>query len=143
LVVMYGANDAQGMVLPTGSEPFGTQAWLEEYRRRVAWVMDALVAGGADTYWVGQPVMRSASFSARMAALNEIYASEAARRDDVPDVDAGAVLSVEGADASHLDDGGGPPSVRQSDGIHLSRAGGDRRATVVLDVIRSDWRLDP
>lgn len=143
VVVMYGANDAQGMVLPTGSEPFGTPAWLDEYRRRVGWVMDALVAGGAETYWVGQPVMRSDSFSARMASLNEIYASEATRRDRVTYVDAWAVLSVDGAYASHLDDGGGPTSVRQSDGIHLSRAGGDRLAGVVLDQIRSDWRLDP
>lgn len=142
-VVMYGANDAQGMVRPTGSEPFGTPVWLDEYRRRVGWVMDALVAGGTETYWVGQPVMRSDSFSARMASLNEVYASEAARRDRVTYVDAWAVLSVDGAYASHLDDGGGPTSVRQSDGIHLSRAGGDRLAAVVLDQIRSDWRLDP
>lgn len=143
VVVMYGANDAQGMVLPGGSEPFGTQVWLDEYRRRVAWVMDTLVAGGADTYWVGQPVMRSDSFSARMASLNEVYASEAAQRDHVTYVDAWAVLSVDGAYTSHLDGGGGPTSVRQSDGIHLSRAGGDRLAAVVLDEIRSDWRLDP
>ena len=142
VVVMYWANDAQGMVLPSGSEPFGTQTWIDEYRRRVAWVMDALVAGGADTYWVGQPVMRSDSFSARMAALNEVYASEAALRSDVTYVDAWSVLSVDGAYASHLDDGGGPTSVRQSDGIHLSRAGGDRLAAVVLDEIRSDWRLE-
>jgi uncharacterized protein len=143
VVVMYGANDAQGMVLPAGSEPFGTQTWLDEYRRRVGSVMDVLVAGGAETYWVGQPVMRSDSFSARMASLNEIYASEAGLRDLVTYVDAWAVLSVDGAYASHLDDGGGPTSVRQSDGIHLSRAGGDRLAAVVLDQIRSDWRLDP
>ncbi|HAS11968.1 MAG TPA: hypothetical protein DCS55_15840 [Acidimicrobiaceae bacterium] len=142
VVVMFGANDAQGMVLPAGSEPFGTQAWLDEYRWRVAWVMDALAAGGADAYWVGQPVMRSDSFSARMAALNEIYASEAARREHVTYVDAWSVLSADGAYASHLDDGSGPTSVRQSDGIHLSRAGGDRLAAVVLDEIRADWRLD-
>lgn len=142
-VVMYGANDAQGMVLPTGSEPFGTPVWLDEYRRRVGWVMDALVAGGTETYWVGQPVMRSDAFSARMASLNEVYASEAGLRDRVTYVDAWAVLSVDGAYASHIDDGGGLTSVRQSDGIHLSRAGGDRLAAVVLDQIRSDWRLDP
>lgn len=143
VVIMFGANDAQGMVLPTGSEPFGTQAWLDEYRWRVAWMMDSLAAGGAHAYWVGQPVMRSDSFSARMAALNEIYASEAARREHVTYVDAWSVLSVDGAYASHLDDGSGPTSVRQSDGIHLSRAGGDRLAAVVLDGIRSDWRLEP
>jgi hypothetical protein len=142
VVVMYGANDAQGMVLPSGSEPFGTQLWLDEYRHRVGWVMDALVAGGAETYWVGQPVMRSASFSERMALLNEIYASEAASRSSVTYVDAWTVLSVDGEYAARIDDGGGPVEIRQADGIHLSRAGGDRVAAVVLDALRADWRLE-
>lgn len=141
-VVMFGANDAQGMVLPDGSEPFGTPRWLEEYRRRVAWVMDHLATAGVDTVWVGQPVMRSESFSARMATLNEVYASEAEGRAGVAYVDAWSVLSVDGAYATHIDDGTGPTAVRQSDGIHLSRAGGDRLAAVLLDEIRDRWELD-
>ena len=31
--------------------------------------------------------------------------------------------------------------MRASDGIHLTRAGGDRMAQAVLDVIEKDWKI--
>ncbi|HUP73024.1 MAG TPA: GDSL-type esterase/lipase family protein [Acidimicrobiales bacterium] len=139
MVVMFGANDAQGMALESGSERFGSPTWLAEYRRRVGALMVQLTAGGRSIYWVGQPIMRSEGFSARMATLNEIYASEAASRADVTYIDTWTLLSVDGAYSAYIDDGGGPTLMRQSDGIHLSRAGGDRVARAILTAIHADW----
>lgn len=139
VVVMFGANDAQGIVTSQGPTDFGTDPWIAEYRARVAPVMDFLAADGRRVYWVGQPVMRSERFSGRMAALNDVYRSEAERRTDVTYVDSWAVFGPDGGYAAYLDDGSGPTLVRQSDGIHLTRAGGDRLAAVVLAAIRADW----
>lgn len=138
VVVMFGANDAQGIVTAHGPEPFGTDAWLAEYRARVAATMDLLVADGTRVYWIGQPIMRSEDFSARMAALDDIYRAEAEQRGDVVYVDAWSLFAVDGRYSAHLDQGG-PTLMRQSDGIHLTRAGGDRLAAAVLDAIRVDW----
>lgn len=138
MIVMFGANDAQGMALPDGPEQFGTDVWLAEYRRRTAEVMAQLSTGGRRIYWVGQPVMRSDSFSARMVALNDIYRSEAARVPDVTYVDSWTLFAVDGEYAAYIDDGG-PTLMRHGDGIHLTRAGGDRLARTVLGAIRADW----
>ncbi len=138
VIVMFGANDAQGIVTAHGPEPFGTDGWLAEYRVRVDATMDLLTSRGAVVYWIGQPVMRSERFSARMAALDEVYRSAAEGRPDVVYVDSWPVFAVDGAYSAYLDLGG-PTLVRQSDGIHLTRAGGDRLAGVVLDRLHQDW----
>ena len=137
VVVMFGANDAQGIMTDAGAAPFGSEAWIAEYRARTAALMDQLVDGGARVYWIGQPIMRSDSFSARMALLDDIYRSEAASRPDVVFVDTWSLFAVDGHYAPYLD--GDPTLLRQGDGIHLTRAGGDRVADVVLDSIRADW----
>ncbi len=137
VVVMFGANDAQGIMTAAGAAPFGSEAWLAEYRTRTAALMDQLVAAGSRVYWVGQPIMRSDSFSARMAQLDEIYRSEAARRPDVVFVDSWSVFAVDGRYSPYLD--GDPTPMRQDDGIHLTRAGGDRLAEVIVASIRVDW----
>jgi hypothetical protein len=49
----------------------------------------------------------------------------------------------DGEYAAYLHDpDGGLERMRQADGIHLTRAGGDRIAARVLEVIRADWRMD-
>jgi hypothetical protein len=141
MVVMFGANDAQGIVTPEGDvfQPL-EPGWVAEYRRRVAATMDLLRDDDRIVWWVGQPVMRSADFSARMAGLNQIYADEAATRPWVRFVDTFPLFSDEtGAYEAFLpDDTGTVEDLRQGDGIHLSRAGGDRLASHVLDRITAE-----
>jgi uncharacterized protein len=143
VIVTFGANDAQGIETPTGPEPFGTEAWKAEYRGRVTVMMDLLVDGGVEVYWVGQPVMRSADFSARMAALNEIYRDEASRRPAVRFVDTWPILATsDGSYTAYLTaDDGSTVRVRLDDGIHLTSAGADRVATAVLAPLLSDFGI--
>lgn len=146
VVIMFGANDAQGLETPDGQifQP-GEEGWIADYRRRVAGTMDLLRDPDRDrlVYWVGQPIMRSASFSQRMATLNTIFEEEAATRPWVRYVDSYSMFAnsagayeafLPGVDGSVQD-------LRQGDGIHLSRPGGDLLARRVLDLIEADANL--
>jgi len=143
VVIMFGANDAQGMEVE--GEVFQTldENWTAEYRRRVAGTMDLLEDEGRIVYWVGQPIMRDADFSSRMAGVNEIYRSEAESRPWVRYIDAYEMFADDsGAYEAFLPDvAGDVQDMRQGDGIHLSRPGGDLLARAVLDQIEADAKL--
>lgn len=144
LVLVFGANDAQGMETSHGVLDFGTAAWDAEYASRVAAVMRQVTAAGVRAYWVGQPVARSSSYSHRMAALDEIYRAEAARQEGVTYVDSWSLfVDSHGGYSAYLPTSSGLTLMRLSDGIHLTRAGGDRLARAVMAAIRQDWRLGP
>lgn len=142
VVVFFGANDAQGMETAPGVVRFGTAAWDAEYTSRVDAVMRQLTADGATVYWVGQPIARSAQYSQRLARLNAIYRTEAARHPGVTYVDSWSLFTApDGGYSAYLPTSSGPQLMRNSDGIHLTRAGGDRLARSIMATIRRDWRL--
>jgi hypothetical protein len=135
VVVVFGANDSQGVQAPSGAvyQPL-SDGWRQEYARRVAGTMDLLHAPGRIVYWVGQPVAREADFTRRMIDLNSIYEREAASRPWVVYVDAFAVFDDENGEytAYKTDAEGNVEQVREQDGVHLTWAGGERLAAVVL-----------
>ena len=140
VVIMVGANDAQGILTPAGAASFGTPAWIDEYRARVAQVMDLLGGGGRSVYWIGLPVMRSSRFDERMALITGIYREEATRHSWIRFIDSRPIFAHEGAYSAYLPGGDGRPAlVRRDDGIHFTAAGGDRLARSVLEVIARDW----
>lgn len=138
MVMIFGANDAQGMELSNGVfQPFDDE-WVAEYSTRVGFAMD-IVSQDPDrlVIWVGQPIMRSDNFDARMNRLNQIYAEQALLRERVVYMDTRALFSNSSgryeAFLPALD--GEVRNLRQQDGTHLSRAGGDLLADAVLDVL--------
>ncbi len=138
MVVMLGANDAQGIVTPAGEvHQTGSAGWEAEYRRRVAGVMDLLADAEGDrlVLWIGLPPMRDAGFDERMGTQSRIYASEAASRPWVRFVSTAEALGdPAGRYAAVLPDAGGDlVDLRQGDGIHLSNAGADRVAGTIID----------
>ncbi|MCP3936900.1 MAG: DUF459 domain-containing protein [Actinomycetia bacterium] len=138
MVVIFGANDAQGMELTTGVfQPFDDE-WVAEYTARVRFTMDQLSADSSRlVIWVGQPIMRSAGFDAKMLRLDEIYEAEAAGRERVVYLDTRPLFANSAGDyeayLTALD--GQVRNMRQQDGTHLSRVGGDLLADAVLDLI--------
>lgn len=143
LVFMIGANDGQPILTPAGWIPFGTDDWINEYRARV----EATARLGSELattiYWIGQPIARSDEYSAKMALMNAIYESEAARRPNVRYVDTWDLFSgPDGEYSAYLpDESGTSVLMRISDGIHLTVDGGDRLAQLVREVIEIDWAL--
>lgn len=138
VVLVVGVNDAQGIVTADGSPAqLDDPRWGEEYHRRVGELMDQLRADDRMLVWVGQPPMRDGDFAARMAALNQVYAEQAADRPWVTYVDPAALVGGAGGVYSDTAAGadGAPVEVRQPDGIHLTSAGGDLIAAHVIDLL--------
>jgi hypothetical protein len=136
IVIMFGANDAQGMELASGVHQVRDKAWQDEYRKRVGETMDLLAGDGRLVIWVGQPPMKKADYDERMDILNVIYADQARRRPWVRFLDSATVLSTDGGYQAYLPDGSGKDELaRNSDGIHLTRFGGDRLADATLDLL--------
>jgi len=139
VVAVFGANDAQGIVLPDGMAvpDMSDPRWEPEYRRRVAALMDQLRRGGRLVVWITQPPMRDPEFDARIDVINDVYTDEASSRPWVALIDAATVLGDEaGGFAELLPAGsGGVEDLRLADGVHLTRAGADRLAAEVLDVV--------
>ena len=133
VAVMFGANDSQGMEIDGTAYQPSSPEWQEEYRRRVGVVMDQLRGDGRLVLWIGQPRMRDAGFDERMGVLDTIYAEEAEARPWVEFLDSRPVLSpdVDGFQATDADG----DALRQSDGIHLDRAGAALLADAVLAAV--------
>lgn len=146
IVVIFGANDAQGIRTPSGETyQTGSDGWRREYARRVGAVMEMLRAPGRLVVWAGLPPMRDGEFSGRLRDLDQIYRLEAGLHEGVAFVDTWSVFSgPDGGYAAYLPDASGDMRlVREPDGVHLTRAGGDRLAAEVFRLIRSKVRLEP
>jgi uncharacterized protein len=144
-VILFGANDGQNVLYHGQVLHVGTKAWRDVYRIRVAQAMTLLTEAGRRVYWVGNPIMRDAGYRARISMMDHIYATEAARHPGVTYVSTWAALTDDkGAYAEYLPDANGDlVLMRDSDGIHLTRAGGDRMAQVVLAAVLKDWGMPP
>lgn len=134
-IAMFGANDAQSFEHDGQVHDFGSESWTAIYRARVATAMDLLVEGGRPVVWIGQPVMRSASFDGRVRIIDEIVRAGAALRPSVRYVDARALLAgPDGGYAEyHTASDGTRSRIRDGDGIHLTTAGADLLAEAVLE----------
>ena len=142
-VVMFGANDRQGVETPSGKVYlFETTGWKKEYRRRVDEVITELFDGDVRRiYWVGQPIMPDAVFSRQMRVVNKIYEQAAEHHPGVRYVDAyGLLADGRGEYAAYLkDENGHVTQVREGDGTHFTYAGGARLAQAVLTYVKADW----
>jgi hypothetical protein len=117
---------------------FGTESWLQEYRRRVAGVFDLARRAGTHVVWLGLPVTDDASQSSRFGIVNAVAAEEARKRPDaVTFVDTYLLLAgPDGGYAEYLTSpGGGQVKVRSPDGIHFEPDGGDIIADKVLEAL--------
>lgn len=140
-VVMFGANDSQGLQTPDGSifQP-GEEGWTTDYRRRVSGVMDLFEGDNRIVFWIGQPIMRDAGFSERMASLNQIYIEEAASRPWIRYIDTWPLFTTSSGayDAYITDDDGEVKLMRHPDGVHFVRDGGEKAARAIIAAIREE-----
>jgi hypothetical protein len=144
IIVFVGANDAQGIETAAGPAAFGSDAWVAEYRSRVAAVMSQLQGSDRTVYWLGQPIMRSESFDDRMRLITDIYRDEASRHPGVRFIDTRPLFATaDGSYSAYLPGSGGAPVlVRREDGIHLTPAGAERLARAVVGQIAADWHIE-
>lgn len=147
-VAVFGANDGQDVDYQGQVLQYGTKPWLDLYHERVGEAMDLL--GGSQkrqVWWVGMPTARNAEQSAIYKTLDSVYAAEAKERPNVHYVDTYALFSKPGGGYSDYLKGisGKTELMRQEDGIHWTRAGGDLAAATVLREIAKayDFEFSP
>jgi hypothetical protein len=141
--VLFGANDGQNVLFKGKVLDVGSKAWQEVYAKRVGKAMDILTRGGRRAYWVGNPIMRDPHYRKRISMMDHIYEAEAKKHPGVFYIPTWALFANEkGSYTEYLpDENGDPVLMRAPDGIHLTRAGGDRMAQATLDVIEKDWGI--
>lgn len=134
VMVLFGANDAQGIVAPDGTvhQRVSEPGWQAEYARRVEAVMDLLRGEDDDrlVLWVLLPPMRDGGFDGRMQILNDIYREAARGRPWIDVIETAPLFG--GTEGRFIAD------LRQDDGIHLSRSGADLLAGVLLDRVEAE-----
>ncbi len=138
-VVMIGANDNQPMMTDNGAVALGTSEWAQEYRRRVAHMVEILTDGGVEKiYWIGMPDMRTANLQRETTLINEIVKERAGADRAVEYIDTIKMFSVEPGNFSPyiIDRNTAMPiHVRNPDGVHLNRTGADMLSKHVLELI--------
>lgn len=139
LVAMFGGNDYQDVIFNGQLLERPSQPWLDFYRSRVKEAMDLLNQPGLQVIWVGQPVMRNDFYSTGMAHLNDIYRSEAATRSSIAYFDTWSLFADPQGNYTETIDG---ILMRESDGIHLTTAGGIRLAEAIWQQVAPNWRLN-
>jgi hypothetical protein len=148
VVLTFGANDDQTLTGDGGGESFGSLAWQAEYRRRIGGLMDTVTgtASHPKLFFVGiPPVKDTARFANDYVLINNVVNSEAqARAGRVYYVDTVSALGTPtgGYTDYLLNPDGTVVLVRTTDGIHFTRAGGDRIAAKVLAAMNQAFDLD-
>jgi uncharacterized protein len=145
MVIYFGGNDAQPLQIDGVVREPEDPEWQDEYRSRVADLMDQLNDAGHHVFWMGMPIPRSDRMVVRFGILNEIYSSEAATRDGVSFVDVWDLFAgPDGTYAQYLeDDNGEVRQMRLDDGIHFSTWGAYRAARPTLAQILDEAAATP
>jgi uncharacterized protein len=105
--------------------------------------MDIVGRGGAQFYWVGQPIMRDGARAKVAADINAATMAEAAKRPWVHFIDTWSMFTdTSGNYAAFLP---GPDGelvrVRQDEGVHWTRTGTTWVSNVVYQAIKQDWKI--
>ena len=136
VVLMFGGNDAQAIVVDGQIARRFSNAWTQEYAARVGHVMDLVTTDPERVLiWVGQPIMEDPTYDSRMQQVNEVFEAEAAKRERVQYVDTRDLFrGPNGGFSRYVADADGQiADVRLSDGVHLSTLGGRWLSEVLLD----------
>ena len=135
VVLSMGGNDAQRF--RGHRDPVGSPEWQERYRERVMRMMAALDRPGRLVVWVGMPPVSVPTLDELPAVVNPLAAAAAGHHARVHYLDAAAVVSPDGSFTRFLPDPDGPGQlkVREGDGVHYTRVGGELLAREILTVI--------
>jgi hypothetical protein len=142
MLLSLGANDGQDLHAPDGSiHLVGEPGWRAEYLRRVDETSRMITAAGTTLFWIGQPLAADAEYTRAMEIVNSVYAEVAEAQPDVEFVDIWSVLSGPDGEYRRTAPGpdGKPIEIRAEDDIHLTEAGGDMAARLVLEQLRAAW----
>ena len=141
VVMVIGGNDGWNMKDPSGRVVrVGTDAWVDEYARRVAAIMRTYLAGGVQAvYWSGPPMARDGLWNRLYGKVNSAAARAAASVARTQYVDLYRGTAVDGHYAEKVPYGRHLiQHARQPDGVHWTLDGSLLPASLELAAISED-----
>ena len=147
VAVMFGANDAQGLRMPRGSESrwirWQEDGWRDEYRERVRAFADLVAPDNSrQLYWLGMPAMGERRLDSRVQIINDIYRSEIETRESGFYIETRPILAdQDGHFVDHMKIGRAMVRVRAHDGIHIRGPGATRLVAFVQPLIEAHLRI--
>ncbi|MEY9891840.1 hypothetical protein ABIA31_005512 [Catenulispora sp. MAP5-51] len=140
VIMVLGANDGW----PLEGHDVGSNAWNQEYARRVEAVSRDFIAGDPQrrVYWAGPPVPRSAPWIHIFARINDAVRAAVPNVPGLRYVDVAGPTSDHGSYTDYLTDPAGHRILaRQHDGIHFSFAGSVFPARIILTALQGEYSL--
>ncbi len=134
-IAWFGTNDRQALQVKDEVIQPGAPGWNQEYARRVGELMDKLAPGeGTRVVWLELPHMRDPKIHADVEAINALVQAEVERRERVEYFRTRTLLNRKADVFSPYIVGakGMPLEVRDTDGVHLNRAGADLMASRLM-----------
>jgi hypothetical protein len=143
LVIMtFGANDEQGIVVKGHAAPFGSAEWHRAYTARILQMARMASKAGSYVLWVGLPIMEPTQYRQGASILNSLYATVATRVPGVTFLPTWNLLATWGGQFRNAAWVNGAPSVlRQPDGIHFTVVGENVLATYVAQQIAAIYHV--
>ncbi|HTY72019.1 MAG TPA: DUF459 domain-containing protein, partial [Actinomycetes bacterium] len=141
VVMVIGGNDGWGMTSPSGQRvSVGSQAWVDEYARRVVAIMQTYRQGGVSAvYWSGPPTARNPLWNRLYRKLNEADQRAALAVPGARYVDLYRGTAVDGRYADRVRYAGRVIAhSRQADGVHWTLDGALLPASLELAAIAQD-----
>lgn len=130
VVLTFGPNDAQGMMVPGKRTPvsLGTEEWRDEYARRVRAFADLFLARGCLVYLLTQPFDETKKHAPVMRDVNAAFGKAVALPGDGQDrlalIDVPALIERGAHERAAASPDKKPAPLKNADGIHLTFAGG-------------------
>ncbi len=138
VIGLMGANDSQSFLSPITL--FGTPQWRARYLRNVGQFFSAGRVGGCKMFWVSIPTISDKGRNAEWQLVRHLQ-QKAAGQHHVYFINSDLTLAPNGHYAAYLTVSGQLAQVRQSDGIHLTPAGGALLAQAVMIDLKKALRL--
>ena len=143
VIANFGGNDAQGMMRGKEVLKYGTPEWDEEYASRLRSLIEASQSRGALVAIIGMPIMRSAQSSERVKHVNAIT-KQAAEEAGATYISMWEIAADEqGNYREAIEHRGKRGPMRQSDGWHFTRIGGEYVAEKLIEVFERHYWLEP
>jgi lysophospholipase L1-like esterase len=144
LIISFAGNDYTPCINPTGGPPRDPQTIADAYAQDMPGIIEPFQGTGTEIYVVLPPPVGEPASEPAAAAIRAMYRDLAEDHPDVTVVDPAPLLGPDGRFALSLPcqeweaagcAADGTIVVRNADGIHLSPAGGERYARMLLEAI--------
>lgn len=141
-VAVFGIVDRRALRIEGSKVEVGSEAWVQEYGRRVDALIKALKRRGTAVYWIGLPIMRGPNTRRDTEIMNNVFRERALLNGTK------FISTWEGfADAAGTYTDYGPDltgkvrQLREADGVHLTLRGYEKLAHFAEQEIRRDLAL--